>query len=83
MTGNPGPKNVEDLTEFEIWAMIEYLDPDIRGCRHSEGRQSAIRYRDPNLNSETVQSDDTVGLLLFIASIAVLLGGVVFIWFHH
>ena len=80
MPQNPGPNwNVEDLTDSEISAAIRYLDPDTRPYSDSEEMHRVLR--DPN--DETVREDKKVALLLLMASLVLLFGGVVFIWFHH
>ena len=84
MPRNPGPKwNVEELSDSEISAAIRYLDPDTGAYSDSEEMHRVLRDRDPDSNDETVREDKKIAFLLFIASLVVLFGGLVFMWFHH
>ncbi len=83
MPRNPGPNwNVEDATDSEIFAAIRYLDPDTRAYSNSEEIHHVLRDQDPDLHDETVRDDKNIALLLLIASLILLFGGVVFIWFR-
>jgi hypothetical protein len=75
--------NIRELSDSEIFAAIRYLDPDTRGCSDFEGVLRVNWDRGPYTDDEIVREDKKVALLLFLASIIVLIGGVVFIWSHH